>query len=581
MTRAALSRFVSRLSLCCLAWLLAKSSVRAADAEALTGHWRYFPVAHGTPEEPVPPPEDLLKIVPPLRPVPEFSGDAKELGVALWWGDPGQLLFSEQPPSPTDLGRAPHIRTPAGEDEPLVLGAWGLAAARSLTLSVKDSPFPVTIRRVEFAPRYLPTPYQEIKTEGGRVAGFATYMPESGYADVSAGENAVFWINVAVPADAAPGSYDVTLQLIVHQIKVTDLTATVEVLPFKLPRADIAYGMYYRWAGPKDSARYRTPELLRAYWQDMARHGMTSATLYMYTASRDWIDAEGNVKPNLDEHASMRRLGDMKAAGLIHDDIPIMLLSTNLARFPEAAAAVQQELRRRSLPELLLYGWDEPPVNEETRAYFEGLRPVRQHLRVTTAINDYAATAFADLIDVWTVNAGRVTPRIRALAEEKGKELWTYDCNHRGRGNGTRARFYAGLYTWALRLKGNFHWCYTEGYAWEGDRNATFNFVLPSDSGPIPSVAWEARREGVEDYRLLRLLEARILTQPDTAAGAQAAAWLTELRGRVDWDLIRDMPSSVYPWDGAEVYPMCPDFEPSELAQVRARAIDLILELAP
>jgi len=547
------------------------------EEEPLTGHWWYYPVAHGTPKEAIPPAEELLKVVPPLREAPEFSEEQRESGVATWWGDYSQILYAEQPPSEEDLARKGEIRTPAGEDEPLVLGIWGISHTGTLSLSVKESPFPVTIRRVEWSRRYLPIPYHGVRVEGGRVVGFASYMPERGTDDVRTGENVVYWINVAVPADAKPGRHEIKLQLIVHQVKVVMLSAWVEVLPFKAPRADIAYGMYFRPLAQL-KARYLTPELMKAYWRDMARHGMTSTATYMYTRSGDLIDKEGRPKA-LDGHEAVMRLEDMKKAGMIWPDIPIMFLSSNLVSFPEGCKAIRDAFKERGLPELLLYGWDEPPVNEKARASFEAMGPARKYMRNTTAISDYAATAYADLIDVWTVNGGRVTPELQALAKEKGAEVWTYDCSHRGRGNSTRARFYAGLYTWALGLAGNFHWCYTEGYGWEGDHYATFNFVLPSDGGPVPSPAWEARREGVEDYRLLRLLESRIAAKAGDPEAKKGQAWLEEIRSRVNWNLIEGMPKSLYPWDGAEVYPMCPDFEPRELGEVREQVIEHILAL--
>ena len=166
------------------------------------------------------------------------------------------------------------------------------------------------------------------------------------------------------------------------------------------------------------------------------------------------------------------------------------------------------------------------------------------------------------------------------LAEEKNAEIWTYDCYIRGHGNSTRARFYTGLYTWALDLKGNFYWCYTENFTWEGDRNSTHTLVLASDSGPVPSVQWEARREGVEDYRLLRLLESYIAAKPHHPKAIEASQWLDEIRGRVDWDLAGGMPKSVYPWDGPEIYPMCPNFKPEELPKIRTRVIDFILAIS-
>ena len=122
--------------------------------------WRYFPVAEGTPEEPLPPDPELLKVVPPLRKTPAFPKATRELGMALWWGDYSEILYSEQPPSPADLRRKPVLVTPPGEYEPLVLGLWGITHTGLVTLSVKQSPFPATIRHVEFDPLFLPTPYR-------------------------------------------------------------------------------------------------------------------------------------------------------------------------------------------------------------------------------------------------------------------------------------------------------------------------------------------------------------------------------------------------------------------------------------
>ena len=105
-------------------------------------------------------------------------------------------------------------------------------------------------------------------------------------------------------------------------------------------------------------------------------------------------------------------------------------------------------MRNRGLPELLLYGQDEPAVNDKTRTAFESLQLVRSAMRIVTAISDHAAEAYGDLLDVWVVHAGRLTPKIRERMKQKGTGLWTSDCNHRGRGNTTQDRFYAGFSRW-------------------------------------------------------------------------------------------------------------------------------------
>lgn len=524
-----------------------------------------------------PPDEEFLKLVPPLREAPRFREEDEKLGAAIWWADYSQFVFSEQPPTRDDLGRKPHIRTPAGEDEPLVLGLWGIEDAGKVTVEMFRSPFPVTVRMVVFAPKQIPEPYFGVTIEGGRTVGYATYLPEDATADVRAGENTVFWITVSVPDDAKPGTYRIPLRVIFHAYrKGVDLPVTVEVLPFKLPRAKIAFGMYFRPFEQYLEKRYLTEPLMRAYWRDMARHGMTSATLYNYASM---TDNAGNFR--LDGGHAIEWLKDMMEEGLVSTDVPIMYLG-GITRTPENTQEILeefvQEAKKRGWPKFYYYGPDEQSVNEKSLAAFKAIQPIRKYMPIVTAITDYSATAYADLLDIWVINAGRTTPEIRELAAKKDAQIWNYSCGMRGRGNAPFNRFYAGIYTWALGLTGNFLWCYTEGSSW-GTKIGTHNWVVTADEGPIPSVAWETRREGVEDYRLLSYLESLVAADPDGSEAKEARAWLQEIRGKVDWYLARDMPPSLYPWDGPELYPLCPNFEPSELSEVRAKAIDYIMHL--
>ena len=103
---------------------------------------------------------------------------------------------------------------------------------------------------------------------------------------------------------------------------------------------------------------------------------------------------------------------------------------------------------------------------------------------------------------------------------------------------------------------------------------------MTSDGSPIPTVEWEGRREGVEDYRTLRLLESLIAADPDRPEAGQAQAWLEQIRERVDWYLARDMPPAQYFMDGMQLYPLCPNFEPAELALVRTQAQDYVETLS-
>jgi hypothetical protein len=575
-------------------WILAGSSwlvllvaaLACAEEKSSVREWRQYPVPYGTPETPQPPDEAFLRLVPPMKKLGAIRDDAKKLGLATWWADYGQHIFSEQPPTDEDLARHSAIRTSAGEDEPVVLALWGLQDVGEVALCARDSVFPVNIRTVEFDPRHIPASYFDYQIPAGRVVGIPTYLPERPSVEVKSGQNAAFWLTVSVPPAARPGTYEILLRLTLTDSRQTmTLPVTVEVLPFELPRAKIAYGMYFRpSAQTLKNPRDRTPEMLRHYWRDMAQHGMTSATLYSYTRLHD---EAGTLK--LDGAPAIERLKQMIEDGLVTADVPVMFLDgggINLRnlRAPQILAAFKKEGQSRGWPEFLYYGPDEPVVNEQSLASFNGLQPVREHLRIVTAISDHAAATYADLLDIYIVNVGRNTPVIQKLAADKGVELWNYTCHNRGRGNAPFQRYFAGIYTWALRLKGNFVWAYTEDFTRENGQylpwSPTYCYVVPSDEGLLPSIAWEARREGVEDYRLLVLLEDLIARQPESDVEIQAQKWLDTIRGRVDWFVARDMPPSLYPWDGPELYPLCPGFEPAEFSEIRDKAIDYILDIS-
>ena len=55
----------------------------------------------------------------------------------------------------------------------------------------------------------------------------------------------------------------------------------------------------------------------------------------------------------------------------------------------------------------------------------------------------------------------------------------------------------------------------------------------------MPTTGWEARREGVDDYRYLQMLEDSINAKPDDPLAMEAAVWLARLRSRVMSDFNR------------------------------------------
>ncbi len=564
-----------------IAWMAIQPAMtsKAEGEEPELRDWSQYPIPHGAPQTPRPTDAEFLKILPPLRPDPKFDDETRELGMALWWHDYSEHIFLEQRPLADALTRTPVVRTTPGEDEPMVFGLWGIKDIGKVSVQIDKSPFPITIRRVEFNPRMVPGENFGDKVSGARMVGFANYLPLADTGEVSKDQNAVFWLTVETPADAKPGSYEAVLQVGTKQRPdALRKTISIEVLDYTLPEADVAYGMYFRGNVDADTflpSPLRTPELMRAYWSDMKRHGMTSATLYSDFKLKPLYDEEG--KSQLADHEDIQSLQSMMDIGLVRKELPIIFLAK--VELP-AAPAVLAEAKELGLPEFLYYGPDEPTVDSEwAREFLISLQPHREHFRLITAISDLPAQVLGHYLDVWVVSSGRISPTLAELAKERNAELWTYDCNNKATGNAPNSRFYAGLYTWALGLKGNFIWCYTEGYTWERRNEAFFCHVIPTPDGPVPSIQWETRREGTKDYRTFQLLESLIAKNPTTLKAKEAQAWLDGIRYRVDWYRGRGVPPAMVNWDSIELWPACGNFEPSELSAVRDRASDYILAL--
>ena len=147
-------------------------------------------------------------------------------------------------------------------------------------------------------------------------------------------------------------------------------------------------------------------------------------------------------------------------------------------------------------------------------------------MRLVTAMNERAAYGLGDMHDIWIVLGGQVTPEMVAEAQRQGAEVWTYICTIMAH-EPLDERHYAGLYVWAYELQGHTTWHY---YAQTGYKLVWYR---QGDQRPMPLVGWETRREGIDDYRYLLMLEDCIAANPNEPVAAEAQEWMANLRARV------------------------------------------------
>lgn len=147
----------------------------------------------------------------------------------------------------------------------------------------------------------------------------------------------------------------------------------------------------------------------------------------------------------------------------------------------------------------------------------------------------------APYIDIWCpgVNLVQSDPVQFGIMNQPGKTVWSYNCSYNnynkpyGRRSGLKSTDVIPEYrvaaAWAFRhgLTGAGFWTSTTGAEdlW-GRVNVEYKMLYPGRTAPVTSRRWEAVGEGVQDYRLLAALQAKLA---DAATPAAAKAKIKHL----------------------------------------------------
>lgn len=397
-------------------------------------------------------------------------------------------------------------------------------------------------------------------------------------ATLGKGTTSYFWLTLHASEHAAPGRHAGRIRIQPAGRLPVELDLEVTVRPFKLERARIAfaqclYHIYYQ----RHNYLPEFAQNLEWYgkiFRDMAEHSLTSV-ISLGSGERSWAIDWSKRPPENDTFAHLLPMAT--AMGLASPGVPMITdsqtrdgpdLRLNFDRRltveqkNDAVDWYEAERLKRGWPELICYARDEPHYPEQAalvRGESGEFRDVR--MRLATSMNANAAYGLGDIHDIWIVFAGQVTPEMIREARRMGAEVWSYTCRMYA-AEPLRVRHYAGLYTWAYRLKGQEVFAH---YAFQYYKNI---WVREGDERPMPMVGWETRREGIDDYRYLQMLEDCVAANPDLPPAVEAREWMERLRARV-------MP--VDPHAVAPGKPLALD----EYDRIREQAAQYIQQLGP
>lgn len=511
------------------------------------------------------PPVGWTEVTEEPDPMPALnpSDEERRRGFVLFDRDPFVEVYSRSCPAPSE--RTTQLRACAtpGEYEPLALSVHALEDLEGLNAEVgslrSGTGEIISLEQMDLRlGREVPVVSDAAAKKFRRVPFL---LEKWSSFSVRAGRTAVLWLTIRIPDEAKPGEYTGVLT-----VRRTTQAATVQVvlrvLPFKLPPSPVENAMCY--ARPATDSEILVKELI-----DQREHGadvpVPAFTVQVKSPDRtfgpdDVLETTVNAKRQLGAISKVFGRWRFPASFEVGHEIAyswdqgqkwFVYWKHNAETERDLAKAIdlaQQLAKSNGVPALRVQLIDEGGAHNllEEAVYYN--RWVKEHcpaLQTTTTIGGGLALGHDEIgqlsgvVDFLSVN--RFTPEIAKSLAKQPKGFGVYNG---GGANPAAARFFFGFYGYKTGAQQILQWAYSFGesvFEGNGLRLDDEGFVYHASDGPLPSLIWEAVREGIDDTRYIELLRNRIAaaeksaTPADTRAAVHGRAVLDEILGKIGW----------------------------------------------
>lgn len=490
------------------------------------------------------------------RPVPAYDPGTNQLVLLTrpWW----KTVYYTTRPEEGETTEAPALAACPGESEPFTFALY--PARDAVVHRIQVSPpvdasgnsIPPEMVRVYRERHIFVAPQKDIRS-------FRPFALEPIRADLPLLSNATtrFWVDLAVPRDAASGVYSGRVDIATDAGEFA-FPYTLTVYPFALLKpgpSEMAWGF---WFPPP-----REPGELNKHLRLMAACGITTFAFENWEAR---VDKQGRV--DIETTALDQTLDAAEAQGLTGP----FLIGVGLGEFPgsgmeytppwkpryqEAIRQFSRHMTRRRTPFIALV-FDEPretnirPCNRNREQMLDYLALIDQAApELRTMVNPMSDetskefpqgfyTVFAEKFDLVMPHFWARSSNLIARARQPGgAELWSY--------NDGPNRLGWGLHSWANRLHGRMQYAWLlnkpKDHPYSPVQRGDFEYSgfhpgrhlwavdLGGHLNPTPRLL--AIREGIDDYRYLYTLERRLEQPGNPTVKAAAQAWLDEVRKSV------------------------------------------------
>jgi len=433
-----------------------------------------------------------------------------------------QMLYPAEPPKKSQAVDRIQIFAAQGEKEPFVIGIYPLQAGGQLHVDITDLVLNDGVKIPSDAILIRWVQYRLKRMYSGRVYSVVGDMLRTNSQVVlKKGQTRYFWFTVNVSKDARPGDYKGSVIIRENNVEVKRISVELKVLPFGLDDPDIAIGLFYtlppQFNWYEETQNQRWTEVERQL-QDMRDHGMNTLALSIMPgvkAINDSGDAELDFAFFDDFLHAYKHFGfdrPVSGYGLISVFHQIRQKTEGNPKLfakamENAFGQIQWHAQQIAGVDMVAGLADE--LSNTGGAGIDSIIPAAEVLknagiRATGFFNNPKDIKVFDYFsDVTVSNDIHIDQDFLSRVEKSGANLWFYNTGH--------DRFSFGLHLWKTKAKGKVQWHYqlpsVDPYfdldGREGDTCASY----PSPAGPINTVWFELAREGIDDYRYLKILE--------------------------------------------------------------------------
>lgn len=341
--------------------------------------------------------------------------------------------------------------------------------------------------------------------------------------DIGRNTTAQFWITVWVPADSRAGQYSGKIRILGEGLRERSVPLQMEVLPVRLTTPPTLHGMYYnpvKFESAPDFVLLPLDEI-RKDILNMKEHGMRTLFVSIPPVCEAAM-VDGEIRYDLEPLRPFVKIcRDAGFRGVIYNTSIREIVQVPLGGYTTMLAAYVDGFRRRGWPLPVCSVGDESDANNSLPEVLPMMAALRKDMPdvtiFTTVVFPENSEVHEPHIDIRAFSS-YIDETVVEKTRKAGRQLWQYSGTAAYGQDPRGDRMYRGLWTAKLGLLGVLQWTYWRPVL---DTNKPFNdlvggrnnmtcWVFPGKDGPLPSLGWEAMREGTEDEKYYHTLTALI-----------------------------------------------------------------------